>query len=168
MPDSDRHCEECDTSFDTLTRLRLHDCSDYRTPEPQPDAGSEGPGRFRFEGEVETWSGTVEATFEGSVHEQARGRDCAICDDDAVVVMTPTLEWSDIIREEHDDYTPVPGHKQIPLCPPCHIRLDDLRDAEKEMGYLDDEAQAAIESERRTILSALDPNAIFMDESMSV
>jgi hypothetical protein len=170
MPDSGYYCEDCNTEFDTLTRKRLHDCDDHRDPEPELEAESnpeyEGSGRFAFEGEVETWSGTVEATFQGSVNEQAHGRDCALCGDDAAVLLRPTMEWDDILREEHDDYTPISGYQQIPLCPPCHIRLESLRDAEKEMGYMDDDARADIEAKRREVLRDLDPNAIFMDESM--
>ena len=167
MPDSDRYCEDCDTSFGTLTKLRLHDCDDHQESESEPNSGDEGAGRFAFEGEVETWSGTVEATFTGTVNEQAHGRNCALCDDDAAVLLRPTMEWDDILREEHDDYTPISGYQQIPLCPPCHVRLESLRDAEKEMGYLDDDAQADIEAERREVLSDLNPDAIFMDESMT-
>lgn len=162
MPNSNRYCEDCNTSFATLSKFRLHDCEEHREPDLEPDSG-----RFTFEGEVETWSGTVNATFQGKVNEQAHGRDCALCSNDAVVTFQTTMEWDDILSDEHDDYTPVSGYEQIPLCPPCHIRVESLRDAEKEMGYLDTDAQASIKDERRELLSELDPDAIFMDESMT-
>lgn len=166
MPDSGYHCEDCDTEFDTLTKKRLHECDDHRDPESGANSEYGGSTRFAFEGEVDTWSGTVEATFQGTVDEQAHGRDCALCGDDAVKLLQPRMEWDDILREEHDDYTPVSGYQQIPLCPPCHIRLESLRDAEKEMGYMDEEGRADVKTERREVLSDINPNAIFMDESM--
>lgn len=168
MPGSDHYCEDCDTSFNTMTRYRLHNCEDHRDPTSETGPGSEdeNPERFDFEGEVETWSGTVEATFEGTINEQARGRNCAHCNDDAVALLRPRVEWNDILCEEHD-YRALTGHELIPLCPPCHVQLESLRDAEAEMGYMDDATREKIKTDRQEILSALDTDAIFVDESVT-
>src|SRR6056297_2592223 len=126
MSDTDRYCQDCETSFDTLTELRLHDCDDFRADESTEELESEfGESEtYEFHGEVDTWSGTVEATSTGPIIDQASGRDCALCGDDAAVLMDPTIEWKRILREEHDGYNPVSSHQQIPLCPPCDVRLD--------------------------------------------
>lgn len=163
MSDSDRYCTGCDTEFQTLTKYRLHDCDNHQTVESDLDTEhvTDAAETYSFEGEVETWEGNIEATSTGSVSEQASGRECALCQDGAVVSMSPPIEWKRILQDQHDKFNPVSGHEEIPLCPECDIRVEHLRDGEKDIGYLDDEAAEAIETERLEILRSLDPDAIF-------
>lgn len=96
-------CEECGESFDTLSRLRLHDCSpDSPAEEPAPEAASPGEEKPNVEAEypdlVGDLPGLVDDAREGDLTTLYR----AIAEYETVLAEAPGGSGSDPSGPYHD------------------------------------------------------------------
>lgn len=157
-------CDDCGETFSTLSRLRLHNCTPRPSSDPTGDEFEYGDS-FEEEGSIETWGGESEFQAEGTVSEEAAGKDCACCGSPAVTTERATHEWEQILYDLHDEvYAPI-GTFLIPACGECSIKLLEVAEQETELYAYDEDARQEYKDYRENLLGSLDPDKL-MDTGM--